>query len=182
MHRLVSRSIIFFVALLFANSTIAQRISLAADVPFFKEKTAVFQRWLDSTGLGNALRVDEVRLKNNDNTELELYLLVRTQDPDTASGIWQRLRLEYDSISGNKLEELLFRTFVFKMEIPPEQGNIQIGLRDENDYLVSCFSVKIWGDDSKVRFTTTTDNCKAETFDINIRNNYVHVADLGRKM
>jgi len=121
----------------------AQTIKFDAEnLAFFQNKAERYQRWLDQTGLGTALRVTKVRLKK-DSTELELLLRANSTDLDTAIALWNRAKDDYNLSTGQPLEEKLFQTFVAFMEIPPEQGNVQVYVLDADGAFIPCFFVGI---------------------------------------
>jgi hypothetical protein len=105
---------------LFPASVTAQRQNIDKDLPFFRAQATEYQRWLDATGIGEALRVDQVRVR--DSAKLELLLLVQSTDLDTAIGKWKRLQQDFLAGEGYPVIENLFHVFVHKMEIPPRTG------------------------------------------------------------
>jgi hypothetical protein len=162
-----------------ANPLSAQvKQNLAKDFDFFQQKSQEYAEWLNKTGLGKSISVDRVRMRpmpNNwdiDSTELELLLLLRTNDPDSAIGIWQALKKGFDSPE-DSLEHYLYRTFVHKMEIPGEQGSIQVHIKDSSGNLELCFYLWIWQEPdaltgSKVHSEYHLKECKAKSFEITV--------------
>ena len=155
--------------LLLAGLTHAQDY-LGDDVAFFNQKTARYQAWLDANGLGAHLQADTIKLKKN-GYELELFLSLRTYDPDTAAALWPALVAGYAAQNpGETLAEALCHTFYRFMEIPPAQGNIQIylPLPDGRGYN-PCLYIWLWQQDGRVQEDSRLNNCKAQPFEISIR-------------
>jgi len=142
---------------------------LGDDMDFFQKKAELYQRWLDAKGLGEALKKDKVELNKND-TELELFLSLRTSDPDTAAALWPELRRQFSKANpGQSLEEVLYNTFVRMMEIPPAQGNLQIYIPHKNRRGYNpCFYIWIWEEDGAVQTKSRINNCKAQPLNIEV--------------
>ena len=147
----------------------AQREDLASSMPFFREKADEYQHWLDVKGFGSVLKVERVRLKvdrnkKTDPTELELFLLIRATDVDTAAAKWNRLKKDFDT-DADSLEALLYRTFIHKMEIPDSQGNIQIYVKDRYNNYIKDTHIWIWQDETgRIKSEKKVAVTKAKTF------------------
>ncbi|MEZ4919362.1 MAG: hypothetical protein R2792_09670 [Saprospiraceae bacterium] len=154
---------------LFSSGQIdAQRIRFTAeDFRFFNKKSEHYQRWLDATGLGQALGVTKVRLKR-DSTELEMLLHLNETQLDTAIALWCRAQDDVRLSSDQTLEEQLFRTFAAFMEIPPEQGNIQVYVLDSDGVYIPCFYVAIWEEEGYVRSESKLRECKDKPIAISL--------------
>lgn len=153
----------------------AQVESFAGDSTyrFFKQAQRHYQRWLDASGLGAKLMTDTFQLKKSD-TELELLLVLRTSDPDTAVGLWKELRRAYAaSVNASNdtlaLETALFDAFAHQFQVPPAQGNVQIYLRDRRGNYVPCFYVWIWRENGELNMQMRLNQCKAKTFEVEVR-------------
>lgn len=140
---------------------------LGGDLAFFQKKAYLYQEWLNKKGMGKALKVDMVELKKNGN-ELELFLSVRTHDPDSAAAIWTELVSSFKAKnSDEELVSALFHTFVRLMEIPPAQGNVQVYFPNKNSAGYNpCFYVWIWEEDDKVKEESRVNNCRAQSLSI----------------
>lgn len=175
---------------LLTGSLLAQKENLARDFSFFEIKSKEFAIWLDKTGLGKSLEFDAVRmrpLRNRrgiDSTELELLLLLRTHNPDSAIGIWEGLKRGFDTPE-DSLENYLYRTFIHKMEIPGEQGSIRIYIKDTTGTYNSCFYIFIWQESdtiygqkilSEYRFR----GCRTKSFEITVQPPQVKKAGTGK--
>ena len=148
--------------LLFCASLGAQVTFDGDDAAFFNGKAKNYQRWLDNTGIGRVLQVSEWRLKK-DSTELELFLLVKSTDLDTAISMWSQLKKDFQSSADRPpLEEKLFRTFVDFMEIPAEQGNIQVYVKDADGKYIPCFFVAVSESAGTVKYKEEIGKCKSE--------------------
>ena len=151
---------------LFPASVMAQRQNIDKDLPFFRAQAAEYQRWLDATGIGEALRVDQVRVR--DSTKLELLLLVQSTDLDTAIGKWKRLQQDFLAGEGYPVIEKLFHVFVHKMEIPPGQGNVQIYVKDTKDEYIPCFYIWIWQDTSGIQTEERLNECRSSQLELDL--------------
>ncbi len=148
--------------LLFCSFLNAQITFNSDDAAFFNEKAEKYQRWLDKTGLGRALRFDKLRLKD-DSTELEMFLLMKSTDLDTAISMWSQVKKDFQSSPDRaSLEEKLFLTFVDFMEIPPEQGNVQIYVKDAAGEYIKCFFVAAGVKKGKVVSREQIGECRAD--------------------
>ncbi|MEO6039415.1 MAG: hypothetical protein ABIQ93_13460 [Saprospiraceae bacterium] len=160
----------------------AQTDDLSASLPFFSKTARQYQRWLDATGLGRALKVDSFQLKKN-NTELELLLLLRTNDPDTAVALWKNINQNFPERGGDTLalENELFQTFARQMQIPPDKGNVQIYIRDKHGMYIPCFYVWIWSDEGVLKTEVRLNECKAKIFEVTIKPVAVRQTAKGKK-
>ncbi len=139
------------------------------DDRFFQKKADEYQKWLQQTHLGNTLRVEMVRLKKHD-TELELILLLKTLDVDSAIGMWQQLKRDFSAASaGQTLEAELFRVFVHKMEIPAIQGNVQLYVATPSGSHNKCFYLGIWEENTQLQLDERLSPCKASPANVFIK-------------
>lgn len=160
----------------------AQTEDFSTNLGFFRKTTRQYQRWLDSTGLGRALRVDSFQLKKN-NTELELLLLLRTSDPDTAVALWKGINRSFPERGADTLalETELFETFARQMQIPPDNGNVQIYIRDRRGMYIPCFYVWIWREEGLLKTQERLNECRAKIFEVTINPIPVRPAARGKK-
>jgi hypothetical protein len=151
----------------------AQEQDFSNDMPFFKEKAGRYQRWLDTTGLGKALRVEKVDFARDPKTgkvntrELELYLLLRDTNSDRALAFWKSAEQNFGRSAGSSLKTALFLTFAHNMEIPPEQGNVQVYVHDAAGNKRSGFFIWVWYQDGAIRDSMMTGS-KSQKFDISV--------------
>ncbi|MFM8373719.1 MAG: hypothetical protein ACKOCO_15155, partial [Bacteroidota bacterium] len=157
--------------LLFSVSLAAQITFTQDDIRFFEKKSASYQRWLDKTGLGEALYFDKLML-SKENKSLGMLLNIKATDLDTAVSLWNRARTDYYSSTGDSLENKLFMTFTEFMEIPPEQGNIQIYVKDARGEYIKCFYVFVWEREGRIMTKDSIGGCK-DNIDLNITLNPV---------
>lgn len=148
-----------------------ERQHLGADMPFFEKQAEKYQEWLDKRGMGEALRVERVRFKRKqgltDSTELELFLLLRADNIDTAFAKWWRLKQDFDTDS-DSLEACLFRTFIHKMEIPEAQGNIQVYIRNKEGAYIKNNHIFIWSDNGVLQRQIRGGTTRAKSFEISV--------------
>ena len=150
----------------------AQREDLSADLPFFEQKAAEYQRWIEAKGIGEVLEVERVRLKVDrnrkiDSTEIELFLLFKATDADTAMAKWDRLKKDFDT-RADSLEAFLFRTFIHKMEIPETQGNIQIYIPSRETRYLRGTHIWIWWENGRIITQKVVGVNKSKEFEISI--------------
>lgn len=166
------KPIFLSILLLSAVTVFAQREDLTLGLPFFEQKTVEYQRWLDAKGLGAVLDVEHVRLKvdrngQTDPTELEMFMLLKSTDADTAMAKWNRLKTDFDT-DADSLEAYLFRTYIHMMEIPEVQGNIQIYVRDKYGRYVKGNHIWIWSENGLVVSEKKVAVSKAKSFEISV--------------
>ncbi len=149
-----------------AHSLFAQ--DLSEDLPFFHQQAQEYQRWLDKSGLGNALAVKEIKLLKN-GSELELHLRLRPSNLDSAIGLWKQTKADFLATNKQPLEEKLFRVFIHKMEIPPANGNVQIYVFDKTGNYIPCFYVPIWEENGVVQSEETIGECKDKPIEIRFK-------------
>jgi|GEM_PF-3059524 hypothetical protein len=112
------------IILLSANSEgIAQSTDLRNDQVFFIQQQAVYQGWLEETGLNPALQVERIQV---DSHKVTLTLQFNYKDSDTATSAWNRLRQDFQENFGLALEERLFFKFSTVMEVKLEQAELRI--------------------------------------------------------
>jgi hypothetical protein len=160
--------LLVFLSIQYSTRLSSQVAFTTEDLEFFQQKAAVYQQWLDKTGLGEAIHVTKVRLKK-DSTELELLLHVNATDLDTAIALWNRAKDDYSLTNGQLLEEKLFQTLAAFMEIPPSQGNVQVYVLDEDGAYIPCFYVGIWEEAGNIRTESKMRDCKDKPIDLNLR-------------
>lgn len=153
---------------------------LGDDLEFFQRKSERYQAWLDAKGLGEYLKVDEVRLQKN-GYRLELFLSLRTFDLDTAVGMWNALETSHLSQpSQDKITDQLLSTFFRFMEIDPDQGNIQIYVPKKVGYgYYPCFYVFLWSDKGRYQIDAKTNLCKAQDIVVEVRKPSLRASDIG---
>ncbi len=165
---LKKKVLLLFICMVTTNLLFAQE-NLSEDRPFFDKKMALYERWIASKGMGDVIKVDEYQLKRN-GMELELFLSLRTTDPDTAAALWKGLEYNFEQQNpGETLNATLFHTFVRMMEIPPEQGNVQVYFpRADGLGYNPCFYVWAWEEGGRVVEEGRVNNCKAQSFDVEV--------------
>ncbi len=160
---------LFFFSFLIGICGISAQENFAKDVAFFQKKTRLYQHWLEKKDLGKYLEVDTILVKEN-GALLELWLGLRTHDPDSAASIWPALQRSFQKNNGERsLGQTLFGTFIRMMEIPPDQANIQIyiPLEDQSGYN-PCFYVWLWEEEGIPQSDENINNCKSMPFEVNV--------------
>jgi len=147
----------------------AQRITFSDDeISFFQERKNTYQRWLDQTGIGKVLQMDQLEMSKN-NTSVGLWLTFKTADPDSAIGMWNQLRRDFSAASGRTMSDELFLKFIQFMEIPAAQGNVQIYLRQSDGTLNRCFFIFLYDHEGVTQTDEKMLDCRApERFDVTI--------------
>jgi len=146
----------------------AQRITFSDDeISFFQARTNTYQRWLDQTGIGKVLQMDQLEMSKN-NTSVGLWLTFKTADPDSAIGMWNQLRRDFSAASGRTMSDELFLKYIQFMEIPAAQGNVQIYLRQNDGTLNRCFFIFLYDHEGVTKTDEKLLDCKAKPFDVTI--------------
>ncbi|GJM31689.1 MAG: hypothetical protein DHS20C18_06900 [Saprospiraceae bacterium] len=162
------KKLLFLIVIFFSCSLGAQDF-LGDDLPFFQKKSQLFDHWLKTNGMGEVLKVDKIQLAKEE-TDLELFLLLNTTNPDTAAAIWTGLKAQFSKNNiGQTLEKTLYDTFVRMMEIPSKQGNIQVYFPKADGIGHSlCFYVWIWEETGKIEQESKLNACRAQLLNIPI--------------
>ncbi|MDX2133477.1 MAG: hypothetical protein SFV52_01745 [Saprospiraceae bacterium] len=163
--------------LLLPGAIIAQTAEpLGADIPFFQRQANVYQQWLEQSGLGAALRVEQVEVRAD--TQFILYLGFYTEDPDTALARWEQLRVDLRALdTGDSLEKALFDRMTYLMSVPPKQGEIRL-FNTYDRSQTPCFARRIHLQDGRLR--TAAKFCKSEERKITV--NACNIKKDGRPM
>ena len=138
-----------------------QTEDLSVDTPFFQEQAKRYQEWLDRSGLGAVLKVQEVAV----DTSLSLYLAFPQEEPDSCRAQWQRIKTDFEKKQSISLEQHLFYQLLHTMEVPQNVANIQM----YNTYDLSksyCYFNAIYFENGAVQ--THTETCRAKQLEINI--------------
>lgn len=138
-----------------------QTEDLSADTLFFQEQAKRYQAWLDRTGFGAVLKVQDVSV----DTSLSLYLAFPQEEPDSCSAQWQQLKADFEKEQSLTLEQHLFYQLLHIMEVPQEVANIQM----YNTYDLAknyCFFNAIYFEEGAVKIHTET--CRAKQMEINV--------------
>lgn len=115
-------SVLLALIYFFSFPLIAQE-NLLQDKPFFEKQTQLYQRWLDHSGLGQYLRVEEIEVKEK---HLSLYLRFPFSDIDSVLNAWDQLKADFEATSGISLEEKLFYKMTVLMEVRPSAASVQL--------------------------------------------------------
>lgn len=149
----------------------AQIEDLTQDFDFFQERQALYQKWLDHSGLGQVLKVKDIKVEPK---ELSLYLAFQTEDVDSSMIAWRTLKQTYEADFPITLEQQLFYKMVSLMGVRQSIANIQI--YDTYDLKVEpLFFVGIYFDEGKVQVESSVPRSI-------VKNINISVADLSRKL
>lgn len=96
---------------------------LTPDTAFFRKQAKLYQRWLDHSGLGKMLRVKGEEVQPH---QVALYLAFPTENFDTVSAIWERLKIDFDALGRRSLEEELFYKMVQLFELKPTEAYLRL--------------------------------------------------------
>ncbi len=176
---------VFFFSLFFIS--IQAQDYIGDSDTLFRKKARLYQHWLNKKGMGEVLAVNKIEITRN-GTELELWLNLKTYNPDSAASIWNELQQKYLLLQEDlTLEETLYNTFIRYMEIPPAQGNIQVYVPTPKGGYNPCFYVWLWEENGQLQKKSRVNNCKAQNIDIPIQlrnisgSNYAQQASLNYK-
>ncbi len=102
---------------------------LSQDLPFFKERMAGYQAWLNETGMGKILKVHDVNVEPED--YVNLFLSVETKysnrdkQSDYAEQAWQDVRAAFNRSSTIPFESKLLLKMLHLFELEPGQATVQ---------------------------------------------------------
>lgn len=168
MKKIITSTLIYVIIITSLNAQ--KNLGGKDNYHFFNKKFELYQKWLKKKGLGSFLKTDTFRISENE-TELELFLSIQTNNVDSAAAMWLALKDEIEETHPWKdLKSLLYETFIEFMEIPSSQGNIQIYVpkKDGSGY-DPCFYVWIWEEDFFIEEKERINNCKSEEFKIKVK-------------
>ena len=111
------------VILLSPQALSAQVEDLREDTDFFNKQKAVYQRWLDSSGLGKVLHVETIDVQEQ---HLSIYLGFAYTDIDSIVRSWEMLKTEFEAVQATTLEQQLFYKLVNLMEVRQSRVDVQI--------------------------------------------------------
>ncbi len=171
------RSLLFLLLFCSSGVLLAQEY-LGNDLEFFQKKSQLYDRWLDAKGLGNLMEVERVGFER-EGYELGLILKMKASKVDSAIAVWPALKAFFaKEKTGKTFEEILFDTYVRMMEIPAEQGNIQV-LYPSADGIGydPCFKVYIWKENGEIKHEEVV--CKGQELNIQINAAKVKLASTG---
>lgn len=101
----------------------AQVEGLVKDAGFFNQQKDTYQRWLDHSGLGEVLHVEELKVEEE---RLSLYLGFPYSDIDSIVRAWEALKREFEMESPLSLEQQLFYKAVNLMEVRQSLVDVQV--------------------------------------------------------
>ncbi|MEM1325896.1 MAG: hypothetical protein AAGI23_08080 [Bacteroidota bacterium] len=155
-----------FLFLLFPFYGFSQIEDLTQDLDFFQDRQALYQKWLDHSGLGQVLKVEDIKVKPE---ELSLYLAFQTEDVDSSMIAWKALKQTYEADFPITLEQQLFYKMVSLMEVRQSIANIQI--YDTYDLKVEpLFFVGIYFNEGKVQVESSGHKSIPRNIDIRVDN------------
>jgi len=157
------KRLVFSFLLTFPLLAIAQN-DLSADLPFFRERANVYERWLEHAGLGKVLKVQTVDLLTENAVDtLSLYLSFYSENTDIVVAAWEQLKRDFEARSPLTLEQQLFYKMTELMELEQERCYLQ--LYDTYDLAkTSCFFVGVYFEGDSVKVANNA--CKSEIKDV----------------
>jgi len=96
---------------------------LTKDLPFFTQQMDNYQRWLNQSGLGELLKVEDINVEKD---RLSLYLSFPFEDIDSVMTAWGALKEGYEVNSLITLEQALFYKMIHFMEVRQAMADVQI--------------------------------------------------------
>lgn len=108
---------------LFATTPLVAQEDLREQGDYLEAQGEVYQRWLESTGLGQALRVNDVRVGED---YVSIRLLVPFEEAEMAMSAYQALKDTFEAQSVLTLEEHLFYKALVILDVPQEMVNVSI--------------------------------------------------------
>ncbi len=104
--------------LVLTGAGLSAQTGLRADADWFQEQGKVYQQWLDRTGLGQYLRIEEVVVETD---EVNVFLNLGTTDIDAVVNRWTVLKDRFEETAGMTLEEKLFYKGRSLFQLSPEK-------------------------------------------------------------
>lgn len=101
----------------------AQLEDLTLDEPFFQQQKNLYQRWLDQTGAGRYLRVQDLRVEPQ---RVRLYLGFHSANTDTIADTWRALKAAHEALPGLTFEEALFFRMTTLMGLRQQAAVIEV--------------------------------------------------------
>ena len=99
-----------------------------------------------------------IRVVKHD-TELELFLTFKTTNADTAATQWKVLKDNFASLHSGSIADELYAKFIHFMEIPPEQGNIQIYVLNASGDYNKCLHIFLWDENGVTQTEEILNEC-----------------------
>lgn len=96
---------------------------LTNDRAFFEEQAKAYQRWLDHSGLGTVLKVQEIDIQEK---HLSIYLAFHLSTIDGIANSWKHLKTDFEANHPLTLEQQLFYKATTMMEVRQELIDIQV--------------------------------------------------------
>lgn len=154
--------------LFFAAPLFAQREDLTKDQAFFHKQEALYQQWLDHSGLGKTLRVRTAEVEPQ---QVALYLDFPFENADSVVAAWRQLEKDYRALNtGLSLEQALFYKMTHLMELRQSVANVQV-YNTYDTRKEPCFYRAIFVKEGA--FHVDSSSCKSKSLDI-----YVSPSDL----
>ncbi len=101
----------------------AQVENLQDDADYFERQKAEYQKWLEFTGFGDFLRVQDLLVEPE---RVRLYLGFHFSNADTVKAIWDNLKYAHDLKGGLRLEETLFFRMCHLMNLEEDAAVLEI--------------------------------------------------------
>ncbi|MTB52770.1 hypothetical protein [Lewinella sp. W8] len=115
--------LLLFTLLLGTSARAQKNQDLRQDSTFFEQQAALYQAWLDDTGIGQYLRYRELDVGEQ---ELAIYLEFKTSDLDLIVNQWTTLKEGFEEQSAISLEQQLFYKAANLMEVRQSALSVQV--------------------------------------------------------
>ena len=135
--------LLLFALLTISYSSFSQK-DLRDDEDFFYIKVDEYSEWLDAKGFSEVIIVDSFNVSEQKVSLFLGYAQKKTED-FSLNVAWQVLKYKYENGSPVLLEETLFNTLFFTLEVP--QDSVEIFILGEKTHL---FAVEIFGSESGI--------------------------------
>ena len=123
MKRFAQFLTVLILLLSYTFSINAQIEDLTNDSDFFNGQIEVYQDWLDRSGMGKVLKVQDLVVEKD---EVSLYLAFHYENIDSIMVAWRTLKADFEEQYSISLEERLFYKMVSLMEVRQSIANVQI--------------------------------------------------------
>jgi len=166
---------LFVILFILINCTSFSQTDLREDADFLRIKINEYDEWLAAKGFGDVLIVDSFTVEEH-RVSVFLGYPAREQSDFSLNLAWQMLKNEYESKGKTLLEESLFNTLFFTLEVSPD--SLQLIILGKQEHL---FKVEILGSEVGVvvidKIAQARDAEKIPIPIINLKTKYIQQKD-----
>lgn len=137
--------LIIYIFLFQLPAAYAQKIDFSQkNKKYYDDNRFLYEKWLGQEKISKILKIYAIEINEKEET-LDLILESNFSTIDSTVSAWRRLKHDYDFSHPDSLEERLFKKFCIIMDIPFNQGYIEIHHKiNKEGEEVSCFVRRIY--------------------------------------